>query len=82
MKHSTTSKTKAPAVSLPRRLVPVRGRFLLAAVPLALARTAPLAFAGFDEGVVASHAGNFTLAHEEFLKAAEQGDAGANTTSA
>lgn len=59
MKHSTTSKTKAPAVSLcararidfehilafeqapavslPRRLVPVRSRFLLAAVPLALA---------------------------------------------
>ena len=77
MKRFTTSETEAPAVSLPRRLAPVRGRFFLATVLLALSRLTPLAFAGFDEGVAAYNAGNFTLAHEEFLKAADQGDASA-----
>lgn len=75
MKRFTTSKTEAPAVSFPRRLAPVRGRFFLAVVLLALSRLTPLAFAGFDEGLAAYDAGNFTLAHEEFLKAAEQGHA-------
>ena len=52
-----------------------RGVLLLAVMILAFAGIAPSTLASFDEGTTAYKAGNFKLAYEEFLKAAEQGDA-------
>ena len=49
--------------------------FLLVALALSLAGAISQAFAGFDEGLAAYEAGNFKLAYEEFLTAAERGDA-------
>ena len=51
------------------------GCFLLAALLLAFAGAAPPTLADFYKGVAAYETGNFKLAYEEFLKAADQGDA-------
>ena len=79
MKRLKISKTEALAVLLLRtqRLARMRNSLLLAALVLALTCAASPVLAGFDEGVTAYKAGDFTLAREEFLKTAEQGDAGA-----
>ena len=57
----------------PSRFATARDPLLLAVLVLAFACVAPHALAGFDEGVAAYNTGDFKLAYEEFLKAADQG---------
>ena len=77
MKRPKISKTEKSALLFlrPPRHGAIRSALLLAALVLTFACAVPQARAGFDEGIAAYHAGNFKLASEEFLKAAEQGDA-------
>ena len=77
MKRPKISKTEKSALLFlrPPRHGAIRSALLLAALVLTFVCAVPQARAGSDEGVAAYSAGNFKLASEEFLKAAEQGDA-------